>query len=141
MAASQRDLKRTSGPGWTEESRSVGESALTEPGRTAGSAEGERGTTNSSAQGEPGRTPGSAEGGREVVESALSEPGHTSSDQSADTVYSLTPTKTVFDRDEAESLHEQGAEAVFVVLESLSQEIVQLRNQVKELRRRLKDKG
>jgi len=132
--------KRTDGP--VEKSREVNESALTEPGRTAGSAEGERGSAHSSAQGEPGRTAGSAEGSREVVESALDEEGHTSGNvQSADTVYSLQPTKTVFDRDEAESLHEQGAEAVFVVLESLSQEIVQLRGQVKELRQRLKDKG
>ncbi len=142
MADSHRDPKRTSGP--ADKSRAVDESALAEPGRTPGSAEGERGAAGSSAQGEPGRTAGSAEGSREIVEAALDEIEHNHNRsghvQSRDKEHLLPSTKTIFTRNEAETLHAQGTEAVFVVLESLSQEIVQLRSQLKELRQRMMDK-
>lgn len=93
---------------------------------------------------EPTRTPGKAEGGREVVNAALqNEPGRTpgSAEGERDTVSASTPqtNKTTFTRAEAESLHQQGAAAVLSVLQSLSQEIMQLRSELKALQQRLID--
>jgi len=100
-----------------------------EPKRTPGQAEGSRTPANEPAH-EPGRTSGSAEGERL----------ETGRQRGYGATATLQPTKTVFTRAEAESLFEQGAEAVFLVLESLSQELVHLRTEVKALEQQLKDK-
>ncbi len=100
---------------------------------------------------EPKRTPGQAEGGREVDSVPLNEPGRTPDSAEGERPETQTrtmgepatilPTKTVFTRTEAESLYEQGVEAVFVVLETLSHELVSLRTEIKALQQQLKNKG